>query len=80
MGQELPETTRWGYLGLVSSVTCCIELVLLTFGYGSVDQGLRLTDPNNKDSCFYGYGGDFGDEINDAQFCINVSILSKMAI
>ena len=38
-----------------------------------VDQGLRLPDPNHKDADYFGYGGDFGDKINDQQFCINVS-------
>jgi beta-galactosidase len=34
-----------------------------------VDQGLSQYDENN---CHYwAYGGDFGDEINDRQFCIN---------
>lgn len=32
-----------------------------------IDQGLEMADGQ------YGYGGDFGDEINDLQFCINVS-------
>ncbi len=34
-----------------------------------VDQGLRHTAPNGQ--TFYAYGGDFGDEINDKNFCIN---------
>jgi len=34
-----------------------------------VDQGLTKTDPNGVD--FWAYGGDFGDQINDRQFCIN---------
>ena len=38
-----------------------------------VDQGLRTTavDSANKKVTYWGYGGDFGDKINDAQFCIN---------
>lgn len=36
-----------------------------------IDQGLRLDD--GKGGFYFGYGGDFGDEINDLQFCINVS-------
>lgn len=34
-----------------------------------VDQGLLLTDENGVN--YWGYGGDFGDEINDVNFCIN---------
>ena len=34
-----------------------------------VDQGLEQTTSDG--SVFYAYGGDFGDQINDRQFCIN---------
>ncbi|PMH00093.1 beta-galactosidase [Vibrio lentus] len=34
-----------------------------------VDQGITKTDSNGQ--TYWGYGGDFGDEINDRQFCIN---------
>ena len=34
-----------------------------------VDQGLLKTADNGRD--YWGYGGDFGDEINDLNFCIN---------
>jgi beta-galactosidase/beta-glucuronidase len=34
-----------------------------------VDQGLVITDERGK--TYWGYGGDFGDEINDLNFCIN---------
>jgi beta-galactosidase len=34
-----------------------------------VDQGLRKTDSHGVD--YWAYGGDFGDEPNDANFCIN---------
>ncbi|TKG06583.1 beta-galactosidase [Vibrio lentus] len=34
-----------------------------------VDQGITKTDSNGQK--FWGYGGDFGDEVNDRQFCIN---------
>jgi len=34
-----------------------------------VDQGLLKTDENGKQ--YWAYGGDFGDEINDYNFCIN---------
>lgn len=34
-----------------------------------VDQGLSKTDANGTH--YWGYGGDFGDELNDRQFCIN---------
>ncbi|MCY9851644.1 beta-galactosidase [Vibrio mediterranei] len=34
-----------------------------------VDQGLTKTDENGTQ--YWAYGGDFGDDINDRQFCIN---------
>ncbi len=34
-----------------------------------VDQGLLKTDENGRS--YWAYGGDFGDEINDYNFCIN---------
>lgn len=34
-----------------------------------VDQGLTKTGPDGKD--YWAYGGDFGDEPNDRNFCIN---------
>ena len=34
-----------------------------------VDQGLVKTAPNGKE--YWAYGGDFGEEIHDANFCIN---------
>jgi len=34
-----------------------------------VDQGLECV--NNQGETYWGYGGDFGDSINDRQFCIN---------
>jgi len=34
-----------------------------------VDQGLSKTDENGQH--YWGYGGDFGDTLNDRQFCIN---------
>ncbi|MFS1863306.1 beta-galactosidase [Vibrio lentus] len=34
-----------------------------------VDQGITKTDSNGQK--YWGYGGDFGDDINDRQFCIN---------
>lgn len=34
-----------------------------------VDQGIVKTDENGV--AYYGYGGDFGDEINDLHFCCN---------
>ncbi|MBF9000944.1 beta-galactosidase [Vibrio nitrifigilis] len=34
-----------------------------------VDQGLTKTDDNGVS--YWAYGGDFGDDINDRQFCIN---------
>lgn len=41
------------------------------FIWDMIDQGLRKVDENGRE--FYAYGGDFGDVINDRQFCINVS-------
>lgn len=38
----------------------------------SEDQGLRKVDPATGRE-YFAYGGDFGDKINDLQFCINVS-------
>jgi beta-galactosidase/beta-glucuronidase len=34
-----------------------------------VDQGLRRVDAQGR--AYWGYGGDFGDEINDGNFCLN---------
>ena len=34
-----------------------------------IDQGIIKTDENGKK--YYAYGGDFGDKINDGDFCIN---------
>ncbi|TFG14401.1 MAG: DUF4981 domain-containing protein [Promethearchaeota archaeon] len=39
------------------------------FIWDFVDQGLRKTSLNGKE--FWAYGGDFGDEPNDKNFCIN---------
>lgn len=38
-----------------------------------VDQGLRATAklPDGREVKYWGYGGDFGDSPNDAQFCMN---------
>jgi beta-galactosidase/beta-glucuronidase len=38
-----------------------------------VDQGLlhKVTDAEGKEVEAWGYGGDFGDPVHDAQFCIN---------
>ncbi len=41
------------------------------FIWDMIDQGLRKLD--EKGRVFFAYGGDFGDLINDRQFCINVS-------
>lgn len=35
------------------------------------DQGLRVLS-NKSGDFFFAYGGDFGDSINDKQFCCNV--------
>ena len=40
------------------------------FIWDMIDQGLRKRTKSGKE--YYGYGGDFGDVINDRQFCINV--------
>lgn len=41
------------------------------FIWDFVDQGLRQRTADGQE--YFAYGGDFGDEINDKQFCINVS-------
>jgi beta-galactosidase/beta-glucuronidase len=41
------------------------------FIWDMIDQGLRKRTKNGVE--YFAYGGDFGDEINDRQFCINVS-------
>lgn len=38
-----------------------------------VDQGMLTTAPNG--AAFYGYGGDFGDQPNNANFCIDGLVL-----
>lgn len=42
------------------------------FIWDYIDQGLRQTDVKTGRE-YFAYGGDFGDTINDLQFCINVS-------
>ena len=42
------------------------------FIWDMLDQGLRKK--SEKGVKYFGYGGDFGDTVNDAQFCINVSV------
>jgi beta-galactosidase/beta-glucuronidase len=42
------------------------------FIWDMIDQGIRVPDTKNG-GYYFAYGGDFGDEINDLQFCINVS-------
>ena len=39
-----------------------------------IDQGLRIRDPKHGDGQYFGYGGDFGDTVNDLNFCINVRL------
>jgi beta-galactosidase/beta-glucuronidase len=39
------------------------------FVWDWVDQGILKTAADGRE--YWGYGGDFGDEINDANFCIN---------
>jgi len=36
-----------------------------------VDQGLAKPVPGKKDEYFFAYGGDYGDQPNDGNFCIN---------
>ena len=38
-----------------------------------IDQGLRKIDTETGE-IFFAYGGDYGEPIHDAQFCINVSM------
>uniref|UniRef100_A0A7S2Y9X0 beta-galactosidase n=1 Tax=Entomoneis paludosa TaxID=265537 RepID=A0A7S2Y9X0_9STRA len=40
------------------------------FIWDMIDQGLRVP-LNDKGDFYFAYGGDFGDTINDKQFCIN---------
>jgi beta-galactosidase len=47
------------------------------FIWDMIDQGLRVPDAKNDDGYYFAYGGDFGDTINDAQFCINVSFFAN---
>jgi len=39
------------------------------FLWDGVDQGLAAEDPHGRE--YWAYGGDFGDEPNDRNFCIN---------
>lgn len=41
------------------------------FIWDMIDQGLRVPNKENGWGFHYAYGGDFGDKINDLQFCIN---------
>ncbi|MEE9377351.1 MAG: glycoside hydrolase family 2 TIM barrel-domain containing protein [Candidatus Lokiarchaeia archaeon] len=43
------------------------------FIWDLIDQGLRKTSENGTE--FWAYGGDFGDEPNDGNFCINGIVL-----
>ena len=47
--------------------------VLGGFVWDFADQGLRRRSEDGKE--FWGYGGDFGDEPNDRNFCINGIVL-----
>lgn len=42
------------------------------FIWDMIDQGLRKMTRSGR--TYYAYGGDFGDLVNDRQFCINVSV------
>ena len=42
------------------------------FIWDFVDQGLRKKTAEGRE--YFAYGGDFCDDINDKQFCINVSV------
>ena len=48
------------------------------FIWDMIDQGLRKRTKSGRE--YYAYGGDFGDVINDRQFCINVSFSSLMFV
>ena len=43
------------------------------FIWDMVDQGLRVPSDDTTGDFYFAYGGDFGDHVNDRQFCINVS-------
>ena len=45
------------------------------FIWDMIDQGLRKTHKDGRE--FFAYGGDFGDKINDKQFCINVRTYTR---
>ncbi|MHA2128831.1 MAG: glycoside hydrolase family 2 TIM barrel-domain containing protein, partial [Promethearchaeota archaeon] len=47
--------------------------VLGGFIWDFIDQGLRKTSEDGKE--YWGYGGDFGDQRNDYNFCINGIVL-----
>ncbi|MHA2035253.1 MAG: glycoside hydrolase family 2 TIM barrel-domain containing protein [Promethearchaeota archaeon] len=47
--------------------------VLGGFVWDFIDQGLRKRSEDGKE--FWGYGGDFGDDRNDRNFCINGIVL-----
>ncbi|MHA1784221.1 MAG: glycoside hydrolase family 2 TIM barrel-domain containing protein, partial [Candidatus Helarchaeota archaeon] len=49
------------------------EHVIGGFIWDFIDQGIRKVDENGKE--FWAYGGDFGDNPNDKNFCINGIIL-----
>lgn len=48
------------------------------FIWDMIDQGLRKKDNTGRE--YFAYGGDFGDEINDRQFCINVSRSGRLLL
>jgi beta-galactosidase len=49
------------------------------FIWDMIDQGLRKVHEATGRT-YYAYGGDFGDEINDRQFCINVRKLHQVLL
>lgn len=47
------------------------------FIWDMIDQGIRKVHEPTQRS-FFAYGGDFGDQPNDLQFCINVSVIPRL--
>lgn len=48
------------------------------FIWDMIDQGLRKKNKGGRE--YFGYGGDFGDVINDRQFCINVCLANSIPL
>ena len=49
------------------------------FIWDMIDQGLRHTQPGDGRT-YFRYGGDYGDDVNDLQFCLNVSTYQRQCV